>query len=106
MEFIAKAKIGSNRGLPRVWLEKVTNKVPTWPLTTRYNVEYGSTDVSLTPTDDGKRKLAAPSKGGVIDINTAQLDNWLDEYEERPTHVRISLHKPTNSLILEPEWEA
>jgi len=68
-----KAKIGSNRGKARLWLEGQWLAEAGFTVGTRFTAEIKSAQITLRTSEDGERKVSGKGSKPIIDINTDKL---------------------------------
>jgi DNA (cytosine-5)-methyltransferase 1 len=66
-------KIGQNKGNPRLWLEGDILQSNGFAWGTHYNVTPSDGVITITSTEDGKRKVAGKATRPVIDILNGAL---------------------------------
>lgn len=70
-----KTTVAPTKKGARIWLQGLESLG--WQGGTRYNVKFCRGFVTLTRCADGKRKVT-PSKGGVIDLESKQIQKTFD----------------------------
>jgi hypothetical protein len=63
---IVSVKVGSNRGMPRIWLQDLNRYG--WNAGEHVSIIYNRDSIVITRDSHAKRKISAPSKGGVLDL--------------------------------------
>jgi hypothetical protein len=63
---IVSVKVGSNRGMPRIWLQDLNRYG--WNAGEHVDIAYNRDSIVITRDSSAKRKISAPSKGGVLDL--------------------------------------
>lgn len=82
-------KAGQNRGRLRIWLQGLNRYG--WDAGTGISISYTDTACVITRDALGKRKVSAPSKGGVLDLVLKPLESlWQDHGEPERVVVTIT----------------
>jgi hypothetical protein len=82
-------KIGSNRGLPRIWIEGAALAAMGWHRGTRFTCEFHNSRIIYARCESGSRAVAGDDKRPIIDTNNSAIHTSLGE-DTRWISVEIS----------------
>ena len=72
-------KIGSNRGVPRIWIEGQALLVMGWQPGERFDCEFHQGSITYTRSATGSRAIAGDAKRPIIDTNSARITESLGD---------------------------
>ncbi len=91
-------KVGNSKGYKRVWLQDMQRAG--WPAGTPVNIMYNDGEsIVITKNASGKRKVSAPSHGGVLDLSGKVVFDW---WQSVGSPARVDVRIMANRIEITP----
>jgi DNA (cytosine-5)-methyltransferase 1 len=82
------AKIGDNRGAPRIWLEGKYLSAYGFDKGCAISASFEDGKITIRPADDGSRTVVGRRGSSIIDINSSEIASSF--YDDTKVHVEVS----------------